>query len=140
MQRTAEMMRKQDSIVPRQTEHPHRQASDGAGHAITVKIERRKIRRADILRHVHFHAVDDGQKILALQAEPLNRRSVVPQPRRRMALIQRVDVLTPLLQRGQPLRPRAIGIGDIVDLPAKTVDLKHRLALLMRENAHRRVE
>ena len=50
-----------------------------------------------------------------------------------MALIQRVDIVTPLLQRRQPLRPRAIGIGDVIDLPAKTVDLEHRLALLTRQ-------
>src|SRR6266436_3687994 len=57
-----------------------------------------------------------------------------------MALIQRVDIVTPLLQRGQPFRPRTIGIGDVIDLAAKTVDLKHRLALLARQNAHRRVK
>ena len=57
-----------------------------------------------------------------------------------MALIQRVDIVAPLLQRGQPLGARAIGIRDVVDLPAKAVDLEHRLALLARQNAHRRVE
>jgi len=57
-----------------------------------------------------------------------------------MALVQRVDIVTPLLKRRQPLGPRAIGIGDVIDLPAKTVDLEHRLALLARQNAHRRVE
>jgi hypothetical protein len=45
-----------------------------------------------------------------------------------------------LLKGRQPLRPWAVGIGDIVDLPAKAVDLKHRLALLERQNPHRRVE
>ena len=32
------------------------------------------------------------------------------------------------------------GIGDVVDLPAETVDLEHRLALRARQHAHRRVE
>ena len=57
-----------------------------------------------------------------------------------MALIQRVDVVAPLLERGQPLGPRAVGIGDVVDLPAETVDLEHRLALVARQDAHRRIE
>ena len=57
-----------------------------------------------------------------------------------MALVQRVDIVAPLLKRGQPLGPRTVGIGDVVDLPAEAVDLKHRLALLARQNAHRRVE
>ena len=78
MQGTAKMMRQQDAIVLRQAEHPHRQPSDRARHAIAVKIERRKVGCANVLRHVHFHAVDDGQKILALQAEALHRRGVVP--------------------------------------------------------------
>jgi hypothetical protein len=45
-----------------------------------------------------------------------------------------------LLKRGQPFRPRPVGIRDIVDLPAKAVDLEHRLALLARQDAHRRVK
>ena len=57
-----------------------------------------------------------------------------------MAPIQRIDIVAPLLQRGQPLGPRAVGIGDVVDLAAEAVDLEHRLALLARQNAHRRVE
>ena len=124
----------------REAEHPHRQPPDRAGYAVAIQVERGEIRRADILRHVHFHAIDDGQKILALEAKPLNRRDVVAQPRRRMALIQRVDVVAPLLKRGQPLRPRTLGIRDVVDLPAKTVDLEHRLALVARQNSHRRVK
>src|SRR6266436_9687542 len=57
-----------------------------------------------------------------------------------MALIQGVDIVTPLLQRGQPFGPRAIGIGDVIDLAAKTVDLEHRLALLARQDTHRRIK
>ena len=70
LQRAAEMMREQDAVVLRQAEHPHRQPSDRARDAVAIQIERREIRRPDILRHVHLHAVDDGQKILALQIEP----------------------------------------------------------------------
>src|ERR1700710_1607288 len=57
-----------------------------------------------------------------------------------MALIQRGDVIAPLLECCQPLGPRAVGIRDIVDLPAKTVDLEHRLALVARQDAHRGIE
>jgi hypothetical protein len=45
-----------------------------------------------------------------------------------------------LLQRRQPLGPRPVGIGDVVDLPAEAVDLEHRLALAARQDAHRGVE
>ena len=69
LQRAAEMMREHNAVVLGQAEHPHRQPPDGAGDAIAIEIERRQVRRADILRHVHLHAVDDGQKILALEAE-----------------------------------------------------------------------
>src|SRR5258708_32563770 len=57
-----------------------------------------------------------------------------------MVLARGADVDTPWLTRRQPFGPRPIGIGDVVDLRAKAVDLKHRLALLARQNAHRRVE
>ena len=124
----------------RQAEHPHRQPPDGAGDAIAIEIERRHVGRADVLRHVHLHAVDDGEEILALQAEGLHRGDVVLQPRRRMALIERVDVVAPLLKRGEPLVARAVGIGDVVDLAAEAVDLEHRLALVVRQDAHRRIE
>ncbi len=70
LQRAAEMMREQDAVVLRQAEHPHRQPSDRAGDAVAIQIERRQIRRADVLRHVHLHAVDDGEEILALETEP----------------------------------------------------------------------
>jgi len=45
-----------------------------------------------------------------------------------------------LLQRRQPLGPRPVGIGDVVDLPAEAVDLEHCLALAARQDAHRGIE
>ena len=140
LQRTSEMMRQHDAVVPSKTEYPHRQPSDRAGHAVAIQIERGEVRRPDILRHVHFHAVDDSQEILALEIESSNRGDIVPQPRRRTALIQCVDIVTPLLKCCQPFRPRTVGIRDVVDLTAETVDLEHRLALLARQNPHRRVK
>ena len=75
MQRAAEMMREQDAVGLAKTEHPHRQPPDRAGDAVAIQVERRQIRRPDVLRHVHFHAVDDGQKILALETKSLERRA-----------------------------------------------------------------
>ena len=66
LQRAAEMMREQDAVVLGQAEHPHRQPPDGAGDAVAIEIERCQVGRADVLRHVHLHAVDDGEEILAL--------------------------------------------------------------------------
>src|SRR6202051_2926702 len=134
------MMREQDAVFLRQPEHPHRQPSDRARHAIAIQIQRRQIRGADVLRHIHLHAIDDGEEILAPQVEAPNRGGVIPQRRLRTTLIKPIDVVAPLLQRLEPLVARAVGIGDVVDLPAKAVDLEHRLALLARQNAHRRVE
>ena len=71
LQRAAEMMRERDAVVLGEAEHPHRQPPDRAGDAVAIEIERRQVRRADVLRHVHLHAVDDGQEILALEAETL---------------------------------------------------------------------
>ena len=70
-----------------------------------------------------------ARKSSRLRPKSFDRRDVILQPRRRMALIQRVDIVAPLLERGQPLGPRTVGIGDVVDLTAETVDLEHRLAL-----------
>ena len=46
-----------------------RETPDRARDAVAVKVERRPIRRADIGDHVHLHAVDDGEEVLALQIE-----------------------------------------------------------------------
>jgi len=102
LQRASQMMGEQDAVVPRQAEHPHRQASDRAGDAVAIQIQHCQIRRPDVLRHVHLHAIDDGQEILALEIKSSNRRDIVPQSRRRMALIERIDIVAPLLKRGQP--------------------------------------
>ena len=66
LQRTAKMMGQQYAVSFANSEHAHREPSDRARHAIAIQIEGRKIRSAHILRHVHFHAVNDRQKILLL--------------------------------------------------------------------------
>src|SRR5581483_3128132 len=95
---------------------------------------------ADVLRHIHLHAVHDGEEIRALQVEMFDRSRVVGEPRRRLPAIERVDVVAPLLQRREPLAARPVGIGDVVDLATEAVDLEHRLALLGGQDAHRGVE
>ncbi len=87
MQRAAEMMGELDSVILGQAEHPHRQTPDGAGNAIAIEIERGKIRRTNVLWHVHLHAVDHSEKILALEAEGFHRGGVILQARRRMTVI-----------------------------------------------------
>src|SRR3954447_10165561 len=57
-----------------------------------------------------------------------------------MTAVERVEAPTPLLERRQPLGARDLRVGDVVDMPAKAVDLKHRLALGARQNPHRGVE
>jgi hypothetical protein len=45
-----------------------------------------------------------------------------------------------MLELRQPLLPRRFSVGNIIDGPAKSVDLEDRLAADARQNAHRRVE
>ena len=87
LQRAAEVMGEQDAVILGQAEHPDRQTPDGAGNAIAIQIERRHIRRTNVLWHVHLHAVDDREKILALEAEGFHRGGVILQTRRRMTVI-----------------------------------------------------
>src|SRR4051794_4643553 len=134
------MMGKQNSVLFWKPEYPHRKSPDGAGDAIAIKIQGCKIWRPDILPHVHFHPIYDREKILALEIEFLDRRRVIQQSRRRAASVERVDVVTPLLERGHPVGPWPVEIGDVVDLAAKAVDLKHRFTLLARQNPHRSVK
>src|SRR5262249_14366594 len=72
--------------------------------------------------------------------ERLHRGNVVLQARRRRSAIERVDVVAPLLKRGETLVTRPVRVSDIVDLAAEAVDLEHRLALRRRQDAHRRIE
>ena len=69
LQRAAEMMGERQAGIGLHAEHAHRQPPDRAGDAVAIKIERRAVGRADIGDHVHLHAVDDGDEILALEIE-----------------------------------------------------------------------
>jgi hypothetical protein len=50
------------------SENTHRDPTDGHRHALAVAIELGVARRPDVGARVHFHTVDDGQKIRTLQA------------------------------------------------------------------------
>ena len=54
-------------------EDAHRKPPDGAGDAVAIEIERGEIGRADIGAHVHLHAVDDGEEILARRPKRAHR-------------------------------------------------------------------
>src|SRR5947207_1788512 len=73
----------------------------GARTAIAVGVERRQIGRADVGDDVHLHAVDDGQKILAREAELPGRIVQAAQTGGRAAVVERGDVLAPLLELGE---------------------------------------
>jgi hypothetical protein len=48
-------------------EDPHRQPPDRARHPVAIEVERCPIGRADVARGIHFHTVDDGVEMFALQ-------------------------------------------------------------------------
>src|SRR5262249_42534159 len=54
--------------------------------------------------------------------------------------VQRVDVGSPAREPSQPLGPWHAGIGNVVNAPAKGIDLEHRFALDARQYPHRGVE
>ena len=55
---------------------------DGARDPVAIKIERCPIGSANIGNDVHFHAVDDGKEVLAVESEVADRRGETAQPRR----------------------------------------------------------
>ena len=141
LQRAAEMMREPVAGVGLDAEDAHREAADGARHAIAIKIERRPVGRVEIGFEVHRHAVDDGLEILAPAA-----RSGASAPRDRAVSaeaspsIERVDVGAPAVERGAARRARPAVVGDVVDGAAEGVDRVHRLALGARQDAHGEIE
>ena len=99
--RAAEMIGEVDAVFLRHAENAHAQPADRARHPVAIKIERGEIGRADIAAHVHLHAVDDGQEILAPQAEGAHRLRQARKLCRRRAGIDRIDVAPPLHRAAQ---------------------------------------
>ena len=136
LKRPAEMMGERKTGLALHAEHPHRQPADGAGDAVAVEIERGAIGRADVGNHIHFHAVDDGEKSSRCRS---NVRTACARPgklRRRRAAIKRVDVGAPAVQLRAARFARAGIVGNVVDGAAERIDLEHRLALGARQNPH----
>ncbi len=140
LQRAAEMMGERKAGLALHAEHPHRQPADRAGDPVAVKIERGAVGGADIGDHVHLHAGDHGEEILALEIEAAHRLRQAGKLRRRRAGIKRLDIAAPLRQRGAPWLARARIVGDVVDGAAERIDFEHRLALGARQNPHPGIE
>ncbi len=98
LQRAAEVMRQRQPVIPLHAEHTDAQPADRARDPVAIEVERREVRRADGSRDVHLHAVDHGEKVLALQIEGAHRLRQPAQVGWRVAGIDRVDVVAPALQ------------------------------------------
>jgi hypothetical protein len=46
---------------------PHRDPADRHCHTLAIEVELREARRPNVSPRVHFHAVDDGEEIVAPQ-------------------------------------------------------------------------
>jgi hypothetical protein len=124
----------------RHAEDAHREASDRTRHPVAIEVQGCFRGGDDVLGGVHRHAVDDGDEVVALQAEPAHRLHQRADTVWRMARIERVDIGAPAVQfRGAEIAGAAV-IGNIVDGAAEGVDGIHRLPPVLRQQAHGRVE
>ena len=140
LQRASEMMRQLDPGVVRHAEDPHRQTADRARDPVAIQIERCEVGRADVGHDIHFHAVDDGEEILAPEAEIADRPQKAAHPFGWLAGIEQRDIVAIAVQFGKSGVARPVGIGDVIDLAAELVDLEHGLAFGARQNPHRQIE
>src|SRR6266404_9592734 len=136
LQCPSQMMGKRNPLLLLHSEDAHRQSADRARDPIAVGVERGVVRRSDVLDHVHFHSIDDGMEVLAAQAEIAYWGDEPARARNRLARIERIDIGAPALKLLAPFMARAARIRDIVDLPAKGIDFKHRRALRARQYPH----
>jgi hypothetical protein len=134
------MVRERNAVLLLHAKDADREPPDGARDPIAIGVERRVVGRADVGDHVHFHAVDDVMEIFAPQAEILDRRSEPPRARDRLARVERVDVGAPAVELTSTWVARTARVRNVVDLPAKGIDLEHGFALRARQYAHRIVE
>ena len=134
------MMSEREAVIVLHPEHTHRKPSHRASDPIAIKVKRCPVGRADIGGDIHFHAVDDGEEIPALEIEFAHCLRQAEKVLRRRAEIKRVKVGTPLLKLLAAQIARAGIIGDVIDRAAERIDLEHRLALGAGQNAHSLVE
>ena len=142
LQRAAEMMRELDAGLLLHAEDPHRQAADGASHAVAVEVERREIGRTDIGLDIHLHAVDHGQEIVLLQAEIAHRALQEGAWPAGTAGVESVEIVAPPSARAARARRAAALPSSAMSSTsaAEHVDREHRLALGRRHDAHGGVE
>ena len=140
LERAAQVMSERKTGIAVHAEYPHRQTTDGAGDAVAIEIERGAIGCADVGYDIHFHAIDDGDEILALQIERAHRLRQSAKLRRRRLAINRINVGAPACQLLAARLARPGIVGNVVNGAAERVDLEHRLALRARQNAHARIK
>ena len=68
LQRPAQMMRQLESGPFVHPKHFDGKTSHRTGHPVAIEIESGKVRRDNVFRHVHVHAVQHGKEILKPQA------------------------------------------------------------------------
>ena len=95
LQGATQMMGQPAAGLRLKSEDANRQPADRARHAVAVNIELLPHRRADVGDHVHFHAVDDGEKIGLIEAEPPHRFRQIPGSGARIGAVKRLDVGAP---------------------------------------------
>src|SRR5262249_60406115 len=94
-------------------------APDRARDPITTSVERRVVRRPNIVAHVHFHSVNDGMEILATEVEIAHRRDQAARAGDRLACVERIDIGTPALELLPAFVAGSPRIRDVVDPAAK---------------------
>src|SRR5262252_3417763 len=134
------MMRKLPTRLGLKTEDFHRQSTHRACHPVTIKIEIRPLGSPNIGSDIHFHAVDNGQKIRLLKTIIPHRLGEVAGAHRKAAEVESVDVNTPCREFGEPPFSRLRRIRYIVDLATEAIDRKHCVALRLGQNPHRQIE
>ena len=143
LERAAEMVGQRFAGFLRQAENAHRKPADGGGHPIAIEVQRRPVRRPNVLFGVHRHAVDDGVEVLLAQIIAARRfieggemgRRVVPRSIAAMSARQRSSSA----RRSAGGRRPAL-VGDVVDGAAEVVEREHRLAPALRQDAHGGIE
>ena len=99
LQGAAEMMRERHAGIARNAENAHRQAADGAGDPVAIKVEHATIaaRGSGSPASISMPSMI-AQKVILAQIEILDGCLQAAQSRRRRAAIERTHVAAPLLQ------------------------------------------
>ena len=116
----------------------------GAPPALATRSQSRiqgdEIGGLDVFANIHFHAVYDGAEIIAIEPKIADGDGEAAKARTLFAAINRVNVLSPAVERFKARLSGALIVGDVVDRATERVDFEHRLALAQRHDAHGRVK